>query len=108
MSVCARVCVCVVIKFLYVYVSCGGYTRVVECVCVEMCVCGKCVLLYGLWCVYPWCGCPILIPTTDPGVMGVIGVAGVTGCDPGVTGRDPGVREVMRGTSSGERRKVRV
>lgn len=48
------------------------------------------------------------MPTTDPGVMGVMGVAGVTGCDPGVTGSDPGVRDVMRGTSSGERRRVRV
>jgi len=95
------VCLCVVIISLCVQVSCCSYTRVVECVCAEMCVCGKCVLLYGLWCVYPWCGCPILIPTTDPGVMGVIGVAGVTGSD-------PGVREVMSGTSSGERRKVRV
>lgn len=80
----------------------------VECVCVEMCVWGRCVLEYGLWCEYPWCGCPILIPTMDPGVMGVMGVTGVTGCDPGVTGSDPGVREVMRGTSSGERRRVRV
>ena len=46
---CVRVCVCVCVLLIwsYICVLCG-YTRVVECVCVEMCVWGKCVLLYGL------------------------------------------------------------